>query len=128
MLKSLFGDSKIGLKWIVTKAMELVKKFHMSLSKAFKKAWKEVYTMFRNQCFINLKLFVEGKTVTLSTDLENSLTDSLEIIEDAIDNKAKVWNWKDWVHKNKRKLIDKLVMSDSAVKFEFGKDVYFVEV
>ena len=128
MLKSIFGDSKIGLKWIVTKANELSKKFHMSLSKAFKKAWKEVYTMFRNQCFINLKLFVEGKTVTLATDLENSLTDSLEIIEDAIDNKAKVWNWKDWVHKNKRKLIDKLVMSDSAVKFEFGKDVYFVEV
>jgi len=128
MLKSIFGDEKIAKKWIVTKAMELVKKFHMSLSKAFKKAWREVYVMFKNQCYFNLKLFVEGKTVTLSTDLENSLTDSLEIIEDAIDNKAKVWNWKDWVHKNKRKLIDKLVMSDSAVKFEFGKDVYFVEV
>lgn len=128
MLKSLFGDEKIAKKWIVTKAMELVKKFKMSLSKAFKKAWHEVYVMFKNQCYFNLKLFVEGKTVTLSTDLENSLTDSLEIIEDAIDNKAKVWNWKDWVHKNKRKLIDKLVMSDSAVKFEFGKDVYFVEV
>lgn len=49
MLKSLFGDSKIGLKWIATKAMELVKKLKISLSQAFKKAWREVYVMFKNQ-------------------------------------------------------------------------------
>ncbi len=128
MLKSLFGDSKIGLKWIVSKAMELVRKFKMSLSKAFKKAWREVYTMFRNQCYINLKLFVEGKTVTLTTDLENSLTDSMEIIEEVIHNRDKVWNWKQWIRTNKRKLIDKLVMTDDKIKFEFGRDVYFVEV
>jgi hypothetical protein len=128
MLKTVFGDSKVALKWIVTKAMELVKKFHMSLSKAFKKAWREVYVMFKNQCYFNLKLFVEGKTVILATDLENSLTDALEVIEDVVHNRDKVWNWKHWIRNNKRKLIDKLVMTDSAVRFEFGKDVYFVEV
>jgi hypothetical protein len=128
MLKAIFGDEKIAKKWIVTKAMELVRKFRMSLSKAFKKAWHEVYVMFKNQCYFNMKLFIEGQSVTIATDLANSLTDSLEIIEDAVHNKDKIWNWKSWIRRDKHKLIDKLLMSDSEVKFEFGRDVYFVEV
>jgi TRAP-type mannitol/chloroaromatic compound transport system substrate-binding protein len=125
MLKSLFGDSKIGLKWIATRAMELVKKLKISLSQAFKKAWREVYVMFKNQCFIQLKLFVEGKTIRFVSELNDILTDSLEYIGEVLTDKQKYYNICKRIYDRYDEFTD--IICEKS-KFTFGKDIYVMEV
>lgn len=125
MLKSLFNDTRCGLKWITTKANELVKRLKISLSQAFKKAWHEVYLMFRNQCFVQLKLFVEGKTIIFISELNDILSDSLEYIGEILKDKQKYYNICKRIYDNYDKFTD---MICERSRFTFGKDIYVVEV
>lgn len=125
MLKSIFGDSKIGLKWITARAWELLRKLKISMSEAFSRAWAEVRQMFNNKLYISLKLYVQGKTINFTSTLQDVLSDSLELIGELTDNKNLFYNLSKRIYADYDRFIE---MFNNRSAFTFGEGVYIKEV
>ena len=125
MLKSIFGDSKIGLKWIVSRANELHNKLKITLKNAFLKAWAEVRQMFTYQLYIRLKLFVQGKTIYLTSTLQDAISDSMEFIGEMVQDKRLYYNISKRIYSDYNRFTDMFAIKSS---FTFGQNIYITEV
>jgi hypothetical protein len=125
MLNSVFGDSKIGLKWITERAWELFRKLKITMSEAFKKAWTEVRQMFNNNLYMNLKLFVQGKSIIITTTLQDALADSLECIGEMADNKKLLYNISKRIYADYDAFTG---MFSNRSTFTFASNIYIKEI
>jgi hypothetical protein len=124
MLKEIFGDSKIGLKWILKRSWELYRKLKITMQEAFRRSWGEVRTMFNNKLYISLKLFVRGKYINITTTLQDCLSDSLEYIGEMIDKKI-FYNISKRIYENYEELTQ--IFFNSSY-FKFGEGIFIKEI
>lgn len=125
MLNSVFGNSKIGLKWITTRAWELLRKLRISMSEAFSRAWAEVRQMFNNKLYISLKLFVQGKTITFTSTLQDAIADSLELIGELTDNRKLLYNISKRIYADYDRFVE---MFSNRSNFTFSENIYIKEI
>jgi hypothetical protein len=121
MLKELYGDSKIAKKCIFQKAWRLVKYLKIKFSDALLIVWNEVKRIFKNPMYIKLKLYIQGKTIKVYTDLGNSISDCLEIIGYTLTNKTLFFNISKNIYNNMSNKIDLIARNKSVT---FHQDIY----
>lgn len=124
MLKQVFGDSKIGFKWILKRSWELYRKLKITMQEAFIKAWAEVRLMFKNKLYISLQLFVRGQTINITTTLIDAITDSLEYIGQMIDKKI-YYNISKRIYEHYNEFTD---MFSKKSSFSFADGIYIKDI
>jgi hypothetical protein len=126
MLKKVFGESRIGLKWIMEKAWELKRKLKYGMKLALLKAWIEVYRFYgemTTQFPTKFRLFVDGNKVTFTSGVEEAITTAMEYIG-KIMGKQEMYRISQKVYDMFDKMCEKLRMESFL---QFDRNIYLEE-
>jgi hypothetical protein len=127
MLKEIYQDSKIARKCIFKKAWKIAKMLKIAFAIALSIVWHEVKQIVNNPFYITLKLYINNKKILLSTTLQDSIYDIMEVVGEYLKNinKKLFYNISNRVY-NKIEEYENMVAKSKAVTLH--QDIYFVTV